>query len=203
MIMSQRAMNAANNLIKQFSQHLDCWPLLLEICKYFSIRIDEHPFRQKSFDGMLWYDRYAQQWVILVNAKAHRYRSRFTIAHEVGHFLLHRGLMESFCCTPDTATSDPLEREANAFASELLMPLEKLLPYITEYPMPDTRTASRHLGVSQAAIRLRIEMWQRTKQLPASPLWRLNPKYQEDEFYWPYSKVLRLKTGDGNYMGGC
>lgn len=190
--MTQRATSTANNLNKQFPQQLGCWPLLVKICHYFHIRIDEHPFRQQSFDGMLWYDRDARQWIILVNATAHRYRSRFTIAHEIGHFLLHRNLMDIFCCTPDTATTDPLEREANAFASELLMPFAKLFPYIIDYPFPDTLTASRHLGVSQAAIRLRIDMWQRTKQLPPSPLWRLNPRYQTNNYYEPYSQIKKL-----------
>lgn len=58
-------------------------------------------------------------------------RQRFTAAHELGHAVLHRDTMpEQFLADthgmisdPD-ATLDPKEREANRFASELLMPDE-------------------------------------------------------------------------------
>lgn len=190
--MSPRAIAAAAALVKQFSQYPSSWAMLLAICRYFSIRIDNHPVRHQSFDGMLWYNQNEQQWIVLLNSAGHRYRSHFTVAHEIGHFILHRKLMNAFCCTPESNSPEPLEQEANTFASELLMPLDKLWPYITEYPIPDTLTASRHLGVSQAAINLRIATWRRQQQLPPPPLWRLNPKYQADEFYYPYSKIKRL-----------
>ncbi len=47
------------------------------------------------------------------------YRHRFTAAHELGHLLLHT----------DTATGDPVqEREADAFAAELLTPSDVITP---------------------------------------------------------------------------
>jgi Zn-dependent peptidase ImmA (M78 family) len=57
-------------------------------------------------------------------------RRRFTAAHELGHAVLHIGTMSSF--QPDTQAAlfeadepkDPIEREANQFAAELLMPEE-------------------------------------------------------------------------------
>lgn len=55
-------------------------------------------------------------------------RRRFTAAHELGHFLLHRDRMTGFIADAtisetDDVTSD-MEREANRFAAELLMPEE-------------------------------------------------------------------------------
>src|SRR4051795_483327 len=56
-------------------------------------------------------------------------RRRFSIAHEVGHFLLHAGERSDgvFCraadLRPDPESPERLrEREANRFAAELLMP---------------------------------------------------------------------------------
>lgn len=55
-------------------------------------------------------------------------RINFTIAHELGHYLLHRQLQESFRCGQsemldyESPTSKKLESEANEFASYLLMP---------------------------------------------------------------------------------
>lgn len=63
--------------------------------------------------------------VILRNtAKQSTCRKRFDIAHEIGHFILHR-----FISTGDTQT----EQEANMFASAFLLP-EKVM--LNEFPRP-------------------------------------------------------------------
>jgi hypothetical protein len=56
-------------------------------------------------------------------------RRRFTAAHELGHFLLHRETMGHFRADTDETlqeadgeVADQMEREANRFAVELLMP---------------------------------------------------------------------------------
>jgi Zn-dependent peptidase ImmA (M78 family) len=58
-------------------------------------------------------------------------RRRFTAAHELGHFILHRASMGGFHAdTPDSIQEADaqeikvMEREANRFAAELLMPAE-------------------------------------------------------------------------------
>jgi Zn-dependent peptidase ImmA (M78 family) len=65
--------------------------------------------------------------VIGVNALHHVNRQRFTIAHELAHIVLHRDELTSevHVLNRDAVTetgTDPFEVEANAFASELLMP---------------------------------------------------------------------------------
>lgn len=68
--------------------------------------------------------------VIAVNSAQHENRQRFTIAHEIGHFLLHRGTKvhfdEDFRINYRNAASSEAtkldEIEANAFAAALLMP---------------------------------------------------------------------------------
>lgn len=53
-------------------------------------------------------------------------RRRFSIAHEMGHFHLHRNEKPAFICTEDMFfewySKNQREPEANAFAAELLMP---------------------------------------------------------------------------------
>ena len=58
-------------------------------------------------------------------------RRRFTAAHELGHFVLHRETMGRFRADTDATlreaeddVADRMEREANRFAAELLMPAE-------------------------------------------------------------------------------
>jgi Zn-dependent peptidase ImmA (M78 family) len=56
-------------------------------------------------------------------------RRRFTAAHELGHFVMHRETMGRFRADTDATlreaddgVADRMEREANRFAADLLMP---------------------------------------------------------------------------------
>lgn len=75
------------------------------------------------------------QWIIFVNAHHNPLRQRFTIAHEIGHFIYHRDLLEAHSGVSDTLAyraddivmPNPLigphqEWQANNFAANLLIP---------------------------------------------------------------------------------
>ncbi|MEW8350290.1 MAG: ImmA/IrrE family metallo-endopeptidase [Candidatus Thiodiazotropha taylori] len=70
--------------------------------------------------------------IIGVNALHDTNRQRFTIAHEIGHLMLHRHLIEEgihmdlYRDAKASKGTDLVEIEANSFASELLMPTEPL-----------------------------------------------------------------------------
>jgi Zn-dependent peptidase ImmA (M78 family) len=76
--------------------------------------------------------RDGERKVVVVNAKHAPARQRFTIAHEIGHLVLHPGqevhVDNAFRINlrdGRSATADDVEEvEANAFAAILLMPLE-------------------------------------------------------------------------------
>src|SRR5262249_36734311 len=66
-----------------------------------------------------------------VNANDILAKRRFTAAHELGHFVLHRATMGRYRADTDETlqeadgdATDQMEREANHFAVELLMPEE-------------------------------------------------------------------------------
>ncbi len=68
-----------------------------------------------------------------VNADDSINRQNFTIAHELGHWLLHKKQIEKnihsykvLMRQPIGGETDPLEKEANAFAANLLVPTEML-----------------------------------------------------------------------------
>lgn len=76
------------------------------------------------------------EWGIFFNGKASPERRRFTIAHELGHFILHRGQQQSFNCDKESVYSGidtirVIEREADDFASNLLMPGDLLRDWIS------------------------------------------------------------------------
>lgn len=63
--------------------------------------------------------------IATINPSGYRGRERFSVGHEVGHWMLHRG--RSFRCRVDAvednfSSSAVLEKEADTFASHLLMP---------------------------------------------------------------------------------
>ena len=63
-------------------------------------------------------------WIIGVNKKHHKKRQRFTLAHEFGHFILHKNedtmFEDEVLFRDENLTS--IEYAANRFAAELLMP---------------------------------------------------------------------------------
>ena len=76
------------------------------------------------------------EWGIFYNDKARPERQRFTLAHELGHFVLHRNSHASFNCDKESIytgadTLKQIEREADEFASNLLMPGDLLRQRIT------------------------------------------------------------------------
>ncbi|MCE3232322.1 MAG: hypothetical protein K0R98_579 [Rickettsiaceae bacterium] len=101
-------------------------PLDLEaVCNLYDIKIFREPMDDK-ISGTL--ERMPSgHWVIRVNSYNHPRRQRFTIAHELGHFFLHRNSMTTFIdesFARSHGDSRPIEVEANRFAASLLMPKE-------------------------------------------------------------------------------
>jgi Zn-dependent peptidase ImmA (M78 family) len=94
------------------------------------------------------------RWAIVVNQENAEVRQRFTIAHELGHLLLHRyttphadaGYKVRFRDKASSAGSVREEIEANQFAAELLMPEDLILSHLVkvgfDYASPETETAT-------------------------------------------------------------
>jgi Zn-dependent peptidase ImmA (M78 family) len=100
---------------------------------------------------------------ILVNADDQLNRQTFTIAHELGHWLLHRELFEQspqrynvLLRTPTGGqyNADPVEKEANAFAAAILMPA----PMIRRVrDLVGVREMARMFAVSPEAMEFRLK----------------------------------------------
>ncbi|MDZ4077624.1 ImmA/IrrE family metallo-endopeptidase [Hydrocarboniphaga sp.] len=83
-----------------------------------------------SFEGALFPDEGRRKWMLLYNdAIRSTGRVRFTQAHELGHYILHREHRQSFECSSDdmldwSEEEKNLEGQADLFASYLLMPFD-------------------------------------------------------------------------------
>ena len=98
-------------------------------------------------------------YAIVVNGGHPRVRQRYTIAHEIAHFELHKGQIGNGITENamyrSVGVSDKQEREANLFAAEMLMP---------EYAVRQARVKYNSLAeiadafdVSKDAMSIRLE----------------------------------------------
>lgn len=98
------------------------------------------------------------QPVISFNPNDAWVRQRFTIAHELGHMELGHGPgLRDNNWSFSGSVQDLKEREANAFAAELLMPSEVIKWLVVERGERDIARMSQELGVSEAAMRFRLK----------------------------------------------
>lgn len=112
-----------------------------------------------AVSGMLVLDKEDRQsWTIKVNRHEHRNRQRFTIAHEIAHFVLHRDVIGNEL-VDDTfyrsGLSERREFEANALAAEILMPWH-LIRQLMEGGERDVDRLAEALQVSPAAMNIRL-----------------------------------------------
>ena len=125
-----------------------------------------------NISGFLVFDAQGKPF-IGVNSSHHTHRQRFTVAHEIGHYLLHErtkphmddenGAFNVRLRSDLSSTgSDPREVEANLFAAELLMPSEWLENDIRGHAHIDvfensliSELATRY-SVSEHAITIRL-----------------------------------------------
>ena len=101
-------------------------------------------------------------YFIVVNAKHSETRQRFTIAHEIAHYILHRdrigkeGIKESWLYR-STKMSDADERAANKLAAEILMPADMLgKAALAVGGLEDLSKLARELHVSKTALAIRL-----------------------------------------------
>lgn len=101
----------------------------------------------------------AQENAIFVNKEEFPLRQTFTIAHELGHAKLHMDWVNSddylifWRDQEKNSKSDPHEKEANAFAANLLLPRKVLDKYYRNYSV---ETLSRLFAVSVPFIENRL-----------------------------------------------
>ena len=101
------------------------------IARHLNAQVVEEKL-DRSVSGLLYRD--GDQVVIGVNSAHADRRRRFTIAHEIGHLVLHKGrplvldhVRVNFRDANSSTASDLEEIQANAFAAEILMPREPVI----------------------------------------------------------------------------
>jgi len=97
-------------------------------------------------------------WEILVNSAHHLHRQRYTIAHELGHYCLHRFYSNNF--EDDiffrSAETSQTEWEANDFAGAILIPEDVFRVKLRE-GINDVEALAKTFKVSSLAVRMRAK----------------------------------------------
>jgi len=112
----------------------------------------------ESISGYL--EKSLQGWKIGVSAYQHPTRQKFTIAHELAHYVLHRDMQAKFEDEPfarRTGSGNQMERDADQFAAELLMP-EKEFKDAIDKGINTLTALSAIFGTSMMAVRYRAKL---------------------------------------------
>lgn len=104
-------------------------------------------------DILGYFNTYKRISMIHINSESGEMEQRYTCAHELGHCILHPKVNTPFLKKNTLLSVDRIEREANKFAVELLMPDDLLYEY------RDTSTAIQEAaaiyGVPQEVVHLK------------------------------------------------
>jgi hypothetical protein len=135
------------------------------------------------------------EWGIFYNDKARPERQRFTLAHELGHFVLHRDSHTSFNCDKESIytgadTLKQIEREADDFASNLLMPGDLLRQRITgkRINFHLLGELAKEFGVSLEAMCIRLIKF--TEQRAVLVYW----DYGYLKYQWRSQSAIRTRV---------
>lgn len=98
------------------------------------------------------------KWIICINENHNIKRQRFTLAHELGHYILHKEKNVEFVDTAFFRSDemDSIEYHANEFAARLLMPETSVRELIDNEHIKNIGILAERFGVSSAAMKYRV-----------------------------------------------
>ena len=149
-----RSHEPAADIIKRHQENLpvDVYSLAASL----GLKIYSDDFSGRNVSGKL--VRRNGEFFIVVNDKDPASRQRFTVAHEIAHFVLHRDMISTEL--EDNAMyrsdlSDTYEIEANRLAADILLPADRVKQ---EYKKtPALVPLSNKFDVSVDALKIRLK----------------------------------------------
>lgn len=132
---------------------------IVGIAKVLGLEVWESKSLPEGIAGKLFRDEKnggASRYSVVARSEDPLVRKRFTVAHEIAHYLLHRHLFRGELIDDAlyrSTLSSAIEAEANAFAADLLMPWHLLAP-VQDKPASEL---AKLFEVSEEAMRIRLE----------------------------------------------
>lgn len=163
------------------------------IAKEFNIHVIERPLEIEFVGGLFIEDG---QRAIIINSNIDSDgRKNFTLAHELGHYFVHTEQLNLKCTIDDLADTSPhsetIEKEANVFASTLLIPAGDLRKQLDgneltlnlasqlshRYSTSLTSTVIRICEITKKPLTIiylknnKVSWWNRNNKMKFSGLW--------------------------------
>jgi Zn-dependent peptidase ImmA (M78 family) len=144
---------------------------ITEVARALNIEIRTAKFTEEGVAGLVIYGDKKEKAKIFVNAEHKLPKQNFTIAHEIGHLLIHKPKVKKKYKIDrmDFERSDKEivkeEVEADYFASQLLVPRHKLQEIVSKLKSPNWYVAdfcSKYFNVPRGVIEYRLK-WIHTK----------------------------------------
>jgi Zn-dependent peptidase ImmA (M78 family) len=136
---------------------------VVSIAEEIGIRVWEMHRLKEGVSGQIWRDPInggTTGFSIGVRASDPLVRKRFTVAHELAHYILHRskldgGIYEDVMYRGGLSSRE--ETQANRMAADVLMPF-KLISKLMDEGENTLEGLARRLQVSLAALKIRLEI---------------------------------------------
>lgn len=120
------------------------------IATWLGIEVESFRFSGRVSGCLILVD---EKWVIGVDSREPLFRQRFTIGHEIAHYVFDSAKKQKFYCKP-LAWRDMQERRADYFAANLLMPPEWVCKlYRAGW---DVDSMAEFFRVSKEAVRIQL-----------------------------------------------
>ncbi len=129
-----------------------------DICKALGLKVVQVEESDTFCGSIQQADDRGREYTIKVNRYHHPNRQRFTIAHEVAHWLEHRHLIGDGIVDDELHRSglpSKIEREANRIAADILMP-DALIEVLERECLDNVEDMARRLRVSKTALATKL-----------------------------------------------
>lgn len=138
---------------------------LISLCKYLKIETFDMEFNDPQTTGAIIHEN--SKWTILVKESDITTRKRFTVAHEIGHYIswlnesyskaqLDKGIHTDLAIARRSNESNEAEWEANEIAGNLLMPVD-LVAELYDNKEYSIEGMAKKFGVSATAMTVRLQ----------------------------------------------
>jgi len=160
--MSIESYNDLDTTYDTIERHKESIPVSLDnLCSDLGIKIERALLHEDTSGYISFNDG---KYIITVNGRYPYNRRRFTIAHEIGHFLYDKDILENRRICDDrlfraegvSNVSYEHEARANRFAASLLMPEKKIREYAS-MPNQTLENMAEIFRTSRAAMNIRLE----------------------------------------------
>jgi predicted transcriptional regulator len=136
---------------------------IMSLARAFGLRVYEEDGWPNDVSGLIERaepeDDAASGYRIIVNSRHSRERKRFTIAHEIAHYVLHRDQigdrLQDNAFYRSSRLSGRVEAEANRLAADILMPFP-LIEQLRREGATSVEELARRFEVSKVAMAIRL-----------------------------------------------